>query len=280
MVDLGQTLTFSARVYDRDPSDPGAILVNPISAALTIYLDGTSIATPTITVPPSVTGVFAYTHPTTAPGRYVGQWAFGFTGGNTAGYSEVFNVSAADPGYLISLAEAKSHLNISPTDYAHDGEILDWLAGITPVIEDIVGACVPRTVVEDHEEARVLRLNVTPVVSVTSIIPYLTAGTSYGASQLRVTSAGRVRLLSGGWFLGGPLEVTYVAGRRPIGANIRQAVKIALAHFWESQRGASGLPYQGQGDDYGTTYPNSYTFGIPNRARELLEADKIGPGVG
>lgn len=280
MVDLGQTLTFSARIYDRDPSESGATLINPLTAALTIYRDGVSILTPTITVPPAQTGIFTYQYPAAVAGRYLGDWAFSFSGGNTAGYSEVFNVSPSDPGYLISLTEAKKHLNIPSTNYVHDGEILDWLAGVTPVIENIVGACIPRTVVEDHEASYVIRLDVTPVLSITSIVPYLTAGTTYSAAQVKVTSAGRLRLLSGLRFLNGPFEVTYVAGRRPVGANIRQAVKIALAHFWESQRGASGLPSQGPSDDYGNAFPNSYTYSIPNRALELLEADRLGPGVG
>jgi hypothetical protein len=277
LLDVGGTLSFSAKLYSADPAlDPSAVLVNPLTASLTISLDGTTIATPVITVPPAVTGTFAFNYPTTLPGRYVGRWLFGFVGGETAAHVETFNVQSADPGYLISLAMAKKHLNITSTD--DDDEIRDWLAGITRVVEFYTGACIPKTVVEYQKPGRVIRLDQRPVLSVASITPYLTSGISYGPSQFKVTEDGTIRLLSGNSFVGwGDLEVTYTVGRRPTPANIIQAVKIILGHLWETQKGPAGSPVSG-GDD--SQFIPGFGFAVPNRAVEMLKPDDEGPAVG
>jgi hypothetical protein len=277
MLDVGGTLSFSAKLYDSDPAvNPDAELVNPLTAALTISLDGTVIATPVITTPPTVDGTFAFNYPTTAPGRYVGRWLFTFVGGETAAHVETFNVQPSDPGYLISLYMAKKHLNISGAD--DDDEIRDWLAGITRVVEYYVGACVPRTVVEYARPGSVIRLDQRPVLSVTSITPYLYSGPSYGPSQIRVTEEGTIRLRSGlplsGW---GDMEITYVVGRRPTPPNIIQAVKIILGHLWETQKGPAGSPVSG-GDD--TQFVPGFGYAVPNRALEMLKPDDEGPAIG
>lgn len=277
MLIVGSTLSFSAKLYDKDPSvDVSAALVNPQTVGLTISLDGTTVLTPTITNPPATTGTFSFNYPTTTPGRYVGRWLFGFSGGNTATHVETFNVESADPGYMISLQEAKKHLNIFDT--SDDDEIASWISGITRVIEFYTGACVPRTVVEYQPAGSVIRLNQRPVLSVTSITPYLGAGQSYGPSQYKVTEDGAVRLLSGAWFGGyNDLEVTYVVGRRPIPANLTQAAKIILSHLWETQRGPTGSPLSG-GDD--SSFVPGFGYAIPNRALEMIKPDDEGPAVG
>ena len=277
MVALNSALVFSAKLYDKSP-DLGGVLVNAQSVSLTITKPDGITTSPAITNPPTVTGTYSYNYPSaTLPGRWVGTWTFTMAGGVVGTYVQMFNVEAADPGYIVSLDDAKKHLDIPLTDTDDDEEILDWLAAITPVIEDMAGACVPRTVVEYQDAARILRLNVTPVISITSIAPYLSAGSTYTSGMVRVTEDGRVLLLSGLRFLNGPFEITYRAGRVPMPANIIQAVKIILTHLWETQRGASGLPLQG-GDD--VTIIPGLGFAIPNRALQLLKPNDLGPAIG
>jgi hypothetical protein len=276
--DLGATLAFSARLYDKNPVDDAtAVLVNPLTASLTITLpDGTTVL-PTITVPPATTGTFTYSHPSTLAGRYVGRWFFTLTGGNTSAYVEQFDVGAADPGYLLSLASAKKHLNIGASTLTYDDEIRDWLAGITRVVEYYVGACVPRTVVDYAQEGPLIRLGTSPVMSITSITPYLTAGRTYSALEVVVSTDGRIYLLTGMPFVMGPFEITYRVGRNPIPANIAQAARIILGHLWETQRGASGLPLQGSDD---SSFVPGFGYAVPNRALELLKPDSLGPAIG
>jgi hypothetical protein len=71
MIEVGGTITFSVKLYDKDPNlDPTAALVNPLSVTLSILKPDDTTANPTITLPPSVTGVFTYKLPATLAGRY------------------------------------------------------------------------------------------------------------------------------------------------------------------------------------------------------------------
>lgn len=290
MIDLGDTITFTALLYDKDPSS-GGVLVNPVSATLTITLPPDPITgisatlNPTITVPPSVAGTFSYSLPTTLAGRTVGRWLFTMAPVNgisaTVAYSEVHEVQPADPGFIIGLAGAKRHLNIPASVTTDDEEIRDWLAAITRVIENEIGVCTPRTVVDKLNgdyRSRVIRLKQVPVISVASIVPSHTlgGGRSYSSAETSVTEDGQLTNINGWEFIGGPWTITYLAGRVSISANVTQAAKIILGHWWQTQRGAGTPAYLG-GDD--VTSGTESGFSVPNRAMELLEPDSEGPGV-
>lgn len=279
MLSVGSTLTFSADIYDKDPQS-GGVPANAQTVTLSVTLPDGSMVTPTVLNPPTIIGKYRHDYSSTAmAGTYKGFWTFVMTGGKTATYYQQFEISSADPGTLISLFDAKKHLNIPVSDTSQDDEILDWVSAVTRVIENRVGACIPRTVVDYVEgNARVLRTETQPVLSVTSIVPYLTSGTIYAPAQIRVTSTGRIMLLTGLYFSYGPYEITYVAGRRPIPPNIRAAAKIILGHLWETQRGSAGLPLQMQDED--ATYVPGFGFAVPSRALELLGPDDEGPAVG
>lgn len=277
---IGSTLGFSAKLYDKDPA-LGGVLVNATTVTLVITLpDGVSTAPGVVvTNPPSSTGLYTYDYTTlTQTGQYRGTWTFTMAGGKAVVYTEYFDVEATDPQWVISLRQAKKQLNIPMTDVSDDEEIGDYLSGITGVIERHIGACVPRTVVEYKEGDRyAIRLDVTPVLSVTSMVPYLTAGISYTVGQLKVNSEGKLMLLSGLPFSWGPFEITYVAGRRPVPPNARLAGRMILQHLWESQRGASGLPLELANE---LTMVPGFGFAVPNRALELLEPNREGPASG
>lgn len=280
MLDLGDTIPFSSKLYDK-PLDQGGVLVNATSAALTITLpDLTTVPGVVVPNPPAGAdnpGKYSYPYVTTTQaGRYTGRWLFTMATGQTTAYVEDFDVRPADPGYIVSLADGKSHLNIPATTTTYDEELRDWLGGITAVIEDRVGPVVQRTVVERHESGPSLFLRRAPVLSLTSVVPWLTYGTTYDVSTLKFDSeTGRVELKVGGWFYG-PLAVTYQAGRPIVSANIGLAARIILKHLWESQRGAAALPLQMQED---VTFAPGLGFAVPNRALELLRPDAP-PGVG
>jgi hypothetical protein len=274
---LGDTLTFSTRLYDQNPANPGASLVNATTVALSITLPDTSTLSPSVGNPPDVTGLYHYELPTVLPGRYVGRWFLTLASGNTASYVETFDVAPADPGYLISLTDAKKHLNITTDD--NDSEIMGWVAAITRLVENRVGTCIPTTYTENHfDVGRRLILDHTPVLSVVSVVPYgRPYGISYVPGQLAVDENGYLDRLDGLPFYPGAYRVTYRAGRPVIPANITAAVKIILQHLWQTQRGSASPAYLG-GDD--TTVVPGFGFAVPNRALELLEADDLGPGVG
>lgn len=274
MPDLGDTLPFSSKLYDKPPAD-GGVLVNATSVALTITLpDGIStVPGVVVTNPPAVTGTYGYDYVTTSTaGRFVGRWLFTFATGKTSAYTEEFDVRPADPGYVMSLLSAKEHLNIDATDTSADEELRSWLESITRLAEWKAGEVVPKSYTERHPSGRSLWLRHPPVISVTSIEPWLTSGTSYAPADVRCTEGGRVERLNGGSFTGGPFAVVYRAGRLVVPANIRDAAKIILKHLWETQRGAAALPLQAA--DEMTLIPG-FGFAVPNRALELLGPDML-----
>jgi hypothetical protein len=184
---------------------------------------------------------------------------------------------------LLTLAEAKTQLDIDTATY--DAELQAYVDGVTMAIEAHVGPVENRSVTETHElpasGARMVVLRQTPAVSLTSVTPVLTNGTTYTVASLDLDEAtGTVRRLDGGR-LYGPLRWVYVAGRGSVPPTINLAARIMVQHLWRTQYGASragaGL---GGGDDFSVTEPVAgWGYAIPNRVLQLLEPYKLPPAV-
>ncbi len=265
--DLGDTWPLTAEV-----TDPNGLPTNAVTATLTITKPDGSTITPTVTNPPDVTGTYVYDYVPDTPGMYSARWLFTFVGGLTAAYTDALDVRP-EPALILSLADAKAHLNITSTD--NDEELRSWLESITAVIEHKVGPVVVRTYTARVDGWRWV-LPYTPVVALTSITPSLPTGTEVLAADLLVdATSGVVQRLDGANLTGGPWEIVYTAGRPVIPANITHAARIILKHLWETQRGGPRRPTMG-GDD--GTFDPSFHFSIPRRALELLEPHMLGPG--
>ncbi|WP_406730896.1 hypothetical protein [Streptomyces sp. NBC_01794] len=213
---------------------------------------------------------------TTQAGRHSVRWVF-TTPANA--YTDSFDVREAAPPAILSLADAKKHLNKTTT--TDDDEIRGWVESVTAGIEGLCGPVVVRTVVERHDDRRVpvICLRQTPILSLTSVVAILTGGTTYTVGDLDVDSTtGVVQRLDGG-SLTGPLRVTYTAGRRIVPAAITSAAKIILQHLWRTQQGP-GRPQLGVGDFDVTEPAAGFGYAIPNRALQLLEPHRLPPGVG
>jgi hypothetical protein len=268
---VGDVVPFSVTITDTAgaPANGGTVTLTVTQP------DGTSYPGSPFTVVPSPTGQYDKDVLSNQAGRLVGYWLS--TGANAGSETQVFDVRpTSDPG-IISLAEAKAHLNIPAANTRSDDEILGWIQAITPVIENRIGPVIPRTVVERVDSGYSMILKQTPVLSVTSINPWLGYGTPYSVLNLRIDpDTGVVENYTG--FIGGPFEVTYRAGRIVTPANVIAAAKIILKHLWETQRGASALPLDIPGDE--SIVINGFGYAVPNRALELLQPDDTGPGVG
>lgn len=184
---------------------------------------------------------------------------------------------------LLTLEDAKAQLNI--TTSTNDVELQAYIDGVTTAIEAHVGPVLPRAVQETHESpacgAQVLVLRQTPVISLTSVTPVLTAGVTYSVADLTVdATTGTVRRLDGGR-LYGPLLFLYMAGRGDVAATIILAARLMLQHLWRTQRGSARGPVIAGGDDYDVNEPVAgWGYAIPNRVLELLAPYKLPPVVG
>jgi hypothetical protein len=269
--DLGAIVPLGTTV-----KDSAGTLANAGSMAVTITLPDATSATVT-PVAPTSTGVYAYDYATVQAGRHSVRWVA--TGVNAGAYTDSFDVRESVPPGILSLADAKKHLNKTST--TDDDEIRSWVESITAGIEGLCGPVIVRTVTERHDGRRVpfICLRHTPILSVTSVVAILTGGTTYTVADLDIdTETGVVQRKDGGT-LTGPLRVTYSAGRRIVPAAISSAARIILQHLWRTQQGP-GRPQMGTGDFDVTEPIAGFGYAIPNRALQLLEPYRLPPGVG
>lgn len=274
--DLGDTVRLQAECRDA-----AGTLTTATTAVVTLTLPDGTTATPAVGAPASA-GEYLVDYPTVQAGRHGVRWTF--TGPGSA-YTDSFDVREAAPALILSLADARRHLRYAPGDTSDDEQIREWLETITIGVEALAGVCCRRTVTEAHtvpaDGVLALVLRRTPVLSVTSLVAVQSGGTSYLPADLDVDGpTGVIRRLDGGRFYG-PLRIVYVAGRAIIPANLSSASRIILQHLWRTQYGASrGLSGVGGGDDYLVTEPiPGFGYAIPNRALQLLEPDRLPPGV-
>lgn len=269
--DLGATARLTAECRD-----PGGTLATAVTAVVTVTLpDGTTV-TPDVTET-DTTGIYQADYPTTVPGRHTVRWVWTTP---AHAYTDVFDVSDEAPPVILSLAAAREHLNLRDTK--EDGEVRFWNTATTRCVEHFTGPVVVRDFSEAHYERRMsaLVLRRTPVVAVTAVEPVLTAGRVYDVADLVLDGeTGRVSLASGA-SLYGPLRFTYRAGRPVIAENINGAARIILQHLWRTQRGSNRGSLPGSSSDYSVTEPiPGLGYAIPHRAVQLLEPDRLPPGV-
>jgi hypothetical protein len=269
--DLGDVVPLGTTV-----KDGSGTLVSAGSMAITVTLpDNTAVSA---TVSPVSTGTYNYDYTSVQAGRHLVRWVA--TGANAGAFTDAFDVREAAPPLILSLADAKTHLNLTTT--THDEEVRAWVESVTSGIEHLAGVCVRRTVIEKHDVPahglHTLALRRTPVLSLTSLVAVLSGGTSYTVADLDVDGpTGIVSRLDGGR-LYGPLRATYVPGRLVVPANLTAAAKIILQHLWRTQQGP-GRPQMGVGDFDVTEQVPGFGYAIPNRALQLLEPHRLPPGV-
>lgn len=268
--DLGAVVPLGTTVRDA-----AGALANAGAMAVSITLPDRTTTTVS-PVAPASTGTYAYDYPTVQPGRHTVRWVA--TGINAGAYTDAFDVREATPPAILSLADAKEHLK--KRDTADDGEIRFWNEATTRAVEYFVGPVVIRSFTEDHHVrlADALALRRTPVLELTSLAPLRAGGVTYDVADLSLDGdAGIVTRYDGGriW---GPLRVTYLAGRTIIQANITGAARIILQHLWRTRQGP-GRPQRGT-EDYDVTEPlPGLGYAIPNRAVQMLDPDRLTPGV-
>jgi hypothetical protein len=284
--DLGDPipLTFLTKDATGNPA-------NVTTAVLTITLpDGTSV-TPAVGVP-SPAGTYAPATPylSTLAGIHRVSWVG--TGTNAQSYTDVFNVMAADPRFLISLADARRGIRMSGT--ATDEDLRDLIADVTPIMEYLVGPLLPVPRVETHDGGRGrITLLYSPLISVTSVIE------SYGSTYERTLPAQNLfdgstitaygytidlttglltRRISGreSFFPDGRrnVQVSYTSGRAVIGGNILRATRYLIRHLWQLEQGIVPLV---NGQPVPTTVILGYA--VPNMVIEMVSGDARVPGV-
>lgn len=167
---------------------------------------------------------------------------------------------------IITLDEAKPHLNIPPTEPVDDAEITAAISAVTFIVESKVGAVISRSVTESVVFCgKAQALTVGPVLSLTSVTNVASGQVVTGFT---VTPGAVLRMTDDSPLPAGRHTVVYTAGRTTVPENIKWAAKEILRHLWKTQRGG-GLPLQGSEDEgFAATGAG---FLIPYRAQAALE---------
>jgi hypothetical protein len=267
--DLGATVRLTAECRD-----PGGTLATATTAVVTVTLPNGTAVTPAVTEPEA--GRYQADYVTSVPGRHTVRWVWT---GPAAAYTDVFDVQEAAPPAILSLADAKKHLNI--TSSRDDEEIRFWNSATTRAVEHYTGPVIARSFTEVHNVriATAIALLHTPVVEVTAVAPVQSGGVGYGVEDLTLDGMTGVIARHDGGPLYGPLRITYTAGRTIIPENITAGARIILEHLWRTQRPNRG-GLAGGGEDYSVGEPiPGLGYAVPNRALQLLERDRLPPGV-
>ena len=283
-------MTFSAAPWVTNVSRPFTIntynesgaLADVTSATLTIYLPDGTTTTPSVSKASTGTYV-AYFTPTVA-GHYGNVWTVSGVADDSFG-PDAFDVY--DPAIIpgVGLAEVKAQLNIPATDQTKDGELMAFIAAATGIAEGKVGNISQKTVVEVHSGGVNTRLPAgtyyggvnqivlrqPPCAQVQSVIEN---GIALTSSQYAATTSGVItrtsQYQSMEWITGfNNITVTYLSGRTSIPADLSHALKVLVAHLWETQRGASTR--RRTGDEY----VGGMTYSLPNRVEEVLNRYQI-----
>ena len=261
--DYGDPVALSVQVRDSTGT-----LANATTVTCTVTLPDGTTSSPSVTN--ASTGVYTISYAPTAAGRHVVRWTA--TGTNAAEFDDVFVVKSRSHTALLSLADFKSHLNITST--TNDEELRRCLLSASDLAERVTGRIFRLTTfTEAHDGGTsAISLRRLPVVSLTTV-------TESGST---ITSTGYTLDASAGVLYRGsstaPMEwaagqrnvsVTYVAGEGDPPQTAYDLVLELGRHMWRTQRGGAASTLGG--DDYipGAAYALTY------RARELADALRV-----
>lgn len=277
MYDLGDTLTIA-----RDCLNAAGALTNCTTVALTVTKPDGTTDTPAVANPPAQTGKYTVGYVPSQAGRH--QWRMTFTGVvPDQAHGDVFHVWPSAPAWIVGLTEVKDYLNIDQATTAHDEELRRTIAGVTMVVEDIVGVVARRAFAQtlSGRGTSTLLLSRRPVISVSSIVE---DSLTLAASDYTITEHGVLTRVAGGtrwrWPVGvNNIVVTYIAGRSVVDDNILDGTRDLIRVNFRPQIGGNRSPFDTAAE--GRAEPGQIRLGffVPNSVMERLHGSARGPHV-
>lgn len=268
MPDLGDLMPLAVEIRDSD-----GVLTNASTVTLTITLPDGTTTTPFIANPPSTTGRYIADYTPLQYGRHRIRWV---SIGPQVAFEDIFDVRSEAATGLISLSEAKRHLNIPVSQTTDDEELRSFIEATTYAIERHRNEIIARRTVSevlDTTRSKIVQLGYRPVISLTSIE---SVDASWSPADWRIDNYAGVIYRIAGSDLSGFITFVYEAGYVQVPSHYVMAAKIVLAHLWQTQRIATvgpqtgfGVRSQSQGQEQIMT-PSGFGTALPPRAIELL----------
>lgn len=234
------------------------------AVTLTVTRPDGATATPDVTYED---GTFSATLAATLPGRYLLAWA---DADDNLAYTDTVEVWPGDPRFLISFDDAVHALQWRTADVAaYADDLRLYIAAATPIIEDIAGAILVRTVVDIRDGGRIgVTLSKRPS-EITSVEVNDIPITGYVVNErAQIVYRGRYdELFERGRQI---VKVTYKTGSAEIPPNIQLGTRELVRHLWQiGQQIIDGKPIEYGDRPMGLT-PSG--FAVPKRVIELCSA--------
>lgn len=233
--DLGSVVPLTSEVFDADGNLTDA---SAVVCTVSYFLsDGTRVEVePPVSNP--ATGRYTADFVPSTAGLHTERWT---STSPATSRSDTFDVRPAEPGYIVSLSDAKAHLNKTAPD--DDEELRPYIVTAGEVIEDHLGEKIlPQTVREVrtlHHTTDRMVLGFAPVISLTSVAT-IDGRLIWNVADLDADEpTGIVRVLLGP-HLHGDIRVVYVAGRAAVPERYKMAARMVISALWELQRPDTG----------------------------------------
>jgi len=276
--DIGSQVPLGVTITDSNGNNANATTV---VATITLP-DGTTV-TPSVTN--SATGLYDTVYTPSQTGRHLVAWLA--TGSNASSYYDEFTVRDYTQLSIISLDEAKDHLNIPLTTTNSDNELRRMIDAATSLAQSYTGNILGRvTYTNEIYDGNVdnIRLHNPRAMSITSVYENGVLLTSADYS-LEYTGQRLWRITTGSlnepnyygiWAPGSQnITISYVSGFVNPDPAAKQGVLEIVRHLWQTQRGSMNVISRNQnGDDF---YSGA-TYSLPRRAMELLDPISL-PGI-
>jgi hypothetical protein len=276
--DIGSQVPLGVTISDSNGNNANATTV-----VATITLPDGTTATPSVTN--SATGLYDAVYTPSQTGRHIVAWLA--TGSNASSYYDEFTVRDYTQLSIISLDEAKDHLNIALTTTTSDNELRRMIDAATSLAQSYTGNILGRvTYTNEIYDGNVdnIRLQHPRAMSITSVYENGTLLTSadysleYTGQRLWRVTAGSLNEPNyfGIWAPGAQnITISYVSGFVNPDPAAKQGVLEIVRHLWQTQRGSMNVISRNQnGDDF---YSGA-TYSLPRRAMELLDPISL-PGI-
>jgi len=223
----------------------------PTNATVTVAVTkpDNTLLTPTPTINNPSVGAYNCDIDTTLPGNYRVYWS---ASGTVVGKDE-YQFFVQPSGFrLVSVTDAKNHINKSATYTGDDNELRGFIDTAGELVDYLAGPTVNRTVVEYHDGGgEAVYPRTWPVVSITQVVETwpggpartLTPGSEYQFNPQTGAVRRCVNTFNGWYFVPGAdaVQLTYIAGRpQPWPARIRMASLDLVAHLWRTSQAGRG----------------------------------------
>lgn len=177
---------------------------------------------------------------------------------------------------IITLAQARSQLNLASGDTAKDADIEFYVEAATPIVESIVGPVIVRSRVLTFDGGYA---SVTLPYRITSVTSVVVSGVTLAATSYVADLAAGIIYASSGYFAYGRqnVVVTVSVGSATVAKNVTLMARELVRHWWQTTRQTQRSSFQASAQEIAS---QPLPAGVSRRLQELAADVNAQPGFG